>query len=57
MRARLGTMAPGEEFHFLCSDLMAEKMDRVVSGAGGEIFRRDVRGYGVVISIRKTSAS
>lgn len=28
-------------------------MDRVVALAGGEIFQRDDRSYGVVISVRK----
>jgi hypothetical protein len=46
-------MAASEEFHFLCDEMMAGKMDRVVSLAGGEIFNKDVRGYGVVVSVRK----
>ena len=46
-------MAVGQDFHFLCSDKMAEKMDRVVSLAGGEISHREIRSYGVVISVRK----
>jgi len=46
-------MAPGQEFHFLCAEKMAEKMDRVVAFGGGEIFGRDDRSYGVVISVRK----
>lgn len=53
MRARLGTMAAGQQFHFLCNDKMAEKMDRIVDLAGGEIFDRDDRSYGVVLSVRK----
>ncbi|MBW1790794.1 MAG: hypothetical protein JRJ14_00785 [Deltaproteobacteria bacterium] len=53
MRARLNGMAAGQEFHFLCIEKMAEKMDRVVALGGGEIFNRDDRSYGVVISVRK----
>lgn len=53
MRARLGNMAAGQEFHFLCEEKMAEKMDRVVALAGGEIFEKDERSYGTVISVRK----
>ena len=48
-------MADAQEFHFLCNDKMAEKMDRIVSLGGGEIFNKDIRSYGVVISIRKKS--
>jgi hypothetical protein len=32
---------------------MAEKMDQIVALAGGEIFNRDIRSYGVVICVRK----
>ena len=53
MRARLNTMAAGQEFRFLCIEKMAEKMDRIVSIGGGEITDKDVRSYGVVISVRK----
>jgi len=48
-------MTAGQEFHFLCNDKMAEKMDRIVSLAGGKIFQTDVRSYGVVVSVRKKS--
>ena len=54
MRARLSSMAAGQEFCFLCIEKMAEKMDRIVALAGGEIFDRDDRSYGVVICVRKT---
>ena len=54
VRARLNTMEAGSKFHFLCSEKMAEQMDRVISLAGGKIFAKDVRSYGVVISVRKT---
>ena len=54
MRARLNSMAAGQEFCFLCIEKMAEKMDRIVALAGGEILNRDVRSYGVVICVRKT---
>ena len=53
MRARLISMAAGQVFSFLCIEKMAEKMDRLVDLAGGEIFNRDDRSYGVVISVRK----
>jgi hypothetical protein len=54
VRARLSNMAAGQEFCFLCIEKMAEKMDRIVALAGGEIFNRDVKSYGVVICVRKT---
>jgi len=47
-------MAAGQEFCFLCIEKMAGKMDRIVALAGGEIFNRDVRSYGVIIYVRKT---
>ena len=53
MRARLNTMEAGQEYCFLCIDKMAEKMDRIVGLAGGEIITTDVRSYGVVICVRK----
>jgi hypothetical protein len=53
VRARLSSMAAGQEFSFLCIEKMAEKMDRIVGLAGGEIFARDDRSYGVVLSVRK----
>jgi hypothetical protein len=53
VRARLDTMAAGQEFRFLCIEKMAEKMDRIVALGNGEIFERDVRSYGVVIAVRK----
>lgn len=53
MRARLDSMASGQEFIFLCEGKMAKKMDKVVGLGGGEISERDVRSYGVVISVRK----
>jgi hypothetical protein len=46
-------MEEGEGFTFLCKDIMAEKMDRVIAQAGGEITGKDVRSYGVVIWVRK----
>jgi len=46
-------MTAGQEFHFLCDPKMDEKMDRVVALAGGEITNRDIRSYGVVVSVRK----
>jgi len=32
-------------------------MDRIVALGGGEIFAKDVRSYGVVISVRKLGSS
>jgi hypothetical protein len=53
VRARLNNMAAGENFCFLCIEKMAEKMDRIITLSGGEIFNRDIRSYGVVICVRK----
>ena len=53
VRARLDNMATNQEFHFLCVEKMGKKMDRIVSLGGGEIFEKDVRSYGVVLSVRK----
>ena len=53
MRARLDSMSTGQEFHFLCVPVMADRMDEIVSKGGGEIIRRDDRSYGVVLSVRK----
>lgn len=53
MRARLDSMAVGQEFTFLCVPKMAEKMGPDVAGGGGEIFKRDVRNYGIVLSVQK----
>jgi hypothetical protein len=50
-------MAAGQGFRFLCTDKMAEKMDRIVARANGEIIDRDDRSYGVVISVRKKARS
>jgi len=50
-------MAAGQEFRFLCTDKMAEKMDRIIDLAGGEISNRDDRSYGVVIAVRKKELS
>jgi len=57
VRARLDNMNPGQEFTFLCIPKMAEKMDRIVDLGGGEIYAKDIRPYGVVISIRKSGSS
>ncbi len=53
VRARLTEMAPGAELHFLCVGKMAERMEEIVPESGGEIFGRDNRSYGVVLSVRK----
>jgi hypothetical protein len=49
-------MEQGQEFRFPCDKKMAEKMDRIVALAHGEIFDCDTRYYGVVISVRKKGA-
>ena len=46
-------MTAGEQFRALCTDKMAEGMDRIVGLGGGEITERDVRSYAVVITVRK----
>ncbi len=55
MRARLNSMTTGQEYTFLCVPIMAIKMDRIVALAGGEIYEKDVRNYGIVLSVRKIS--
>ncbi len=55
MRARLNEMELGQCFCFLCVPKMAEEMDRVIERGGGVIVEKDVRSYGVVISIRKAT--
>jgi len=46
-------MAAGQKYCFLCIEKMAEKMDRIVELAGGKIFLREDRSYGVVICVQK----
>jgi len=53
VRARLNNMVAGQEFCFICIEKMAEKMDRIVTLAGGDIFNQEDRSYGVVICVRK----
>lgn len=53
MRARLEGMRGGQEFTFLCVPEMAVRMDAIVDDGGGEISSRDVRNYGIVLSVRK----
>ena len=53
MRARLLNGVSGSTFRFMCDHKMAEKMDAVIEGAGGEILEKDVRSYGVVMLVRK----
>ena len=53
MRARLKSMSPGMEFHFLCVRKMADRMSNLVPENGGEIINRDDRSYAVVLSVRK----
>jgi len=49
-------MTTGQEFTFLCVPKMAIKMDKIVALAGGEIYKKDVRNYGIVLSVRKISS-
>ncbi len=53
MRARLDKLERGQSFCFLCVPKMAEKMDKVVERGDGEIVEKDVRSYGIVLSVRK----
>lgn len=53
MRARLGKMARGKEFQFICAADMAGKMDRVVTFSGGVIRSKDQRPDGTVITVMK----
>jgi len=46
-------MISGQEFRFICDNAMAEKIGRIVALNDGEIFKRDIRLDGVVISVRK----
>lgn len=46
-------MLPGEQFIFLCESKMAESIDKPITRAGGTIIDRDIRSYGVVITMRK----
>ncbi len=51
MRARLEKGVSGDTFRFMCDHKMAEKMDAVIEGAGGQIMEKDVRSYGVVFFV------
>ena len=53
MRARLDTMAEGQEFTFLCVAKMAEEMEPIIARGGGEIVKKDIRSYGIVMSVQK----
>ena len=53
VRARLNSMAAGQEFRFICDQKMAEKIGRIVTLNDGEIFDRDIGLDGAVISLRK----
>ena len=46
-------MAPGEQFCFICEGKMAERIDRPILKAGGEIIECDKRSYCVVMTVRK----
>lgn len=53
MRARLGEMARGKAFQFICASDMAGKMDRIVTLSGGMIQAKDHRPDGTVITVMK----
>ena len=53
MRARLGRMARGQEFQFICAADMAGKMDRVVTFSGGVIRLKEHHPNGTVITVMK----
>lgn len=53
MRARLNDMEKGQEYSFICIPKMAEKIERVVNLAMGQIVGWDERQYGVVVAVRK----
>jgi len=46
-------LAEGETFTILCAKKMAEGMDKHVTRAGGLILTRDVRSFGVIITVQK----
>ncbi len=46
-------MNTGEQFIFLCESKMAETINKPIIQAGGRIVNRDIRSYGVVITMRK----
>jgi len=50
---RLQKMSPGQRYVFLCDELMAEGIDKPIFRDGGEVTDRDVRSYGVVITMRR----
>ena len=53
VRARLGNMARGHEFQFICAADMAGKMDRVISINGGVVRSKEQRPDGTVIQVMK----
>lgn len=53
MRARLQTMLRNEEFSFICGAKVADKIDRVIVLAGGEIRNKKKVGEDTVIRIMK----
>ena len=53
MRARLGNMKTGQRFNFICQPVMAEKIERIINLAGGEVLEQGKRQYGIVFSVKK----
>ncbi len=53
MRARLQSMVRSQEFSFICDAKVAEKIDRVVTLAGGVIKSREKVGEDTVICVMK----
>jgi hypothetical protein len=46
-------MHTGEQFTFLCAPKMAEGMDKPITLAYGTIVERDIRSFGVIITVKK----
>ena len=53
MRARLQKMSRSQEYSFICDDKVAEKIERVVTFAGGVIKSREKNGNDTVICVMK----
>ena len=53
MRARLKQMLRSQEYSFICDAKVAEKIDRIVTIAGGVIKSREKVGEDTVICVMK----
>lgn len=54
MRARLQDLDDGGAFKFVCDSKLADKMERVVKMAGGEIATMESHADGTVIEVIKS---